>query len=112
MVRALEKYFGVTPNLDIEEQRATLVLQKPMAIDWKHVADMIKRANYTFGGAHLRAHGRLVEVEGRAFFEIAGSDQRMPLKNPQVAPGKGSAAIVARIEDWKNEPKIYLIAEK
>lgn len=114
MVRALEKYFGVTPDLDIEEQRATLVLNKPMAIDWKHVADMIKRANYTFGGAHLRARGRPVRVEERPFFEFAGSGQRMPLKYPDEARSLASreAVVVAAVEDWKDEPKLRLIAEK
>ena len=113
MVRALEKYFGATPDLDIEEQRAILVIKKPMPIDWKAVADLIKRANYTFGGAHLRARGRLVDGgQGRLGFEFAGSGQRTEVKNPEAGRAKAGqdAKIAGRVEDWKTgTPSLFLI---
>lgn len=114
MVRALEKYFGATPDLDIEEQRAILVLKKPVVIDWKTVADLIKRANYTFGGAHLRTRGRLVESgQGRLEFEFAGSGQRIEVKNPDAAREKvgQNAKIAGRVEDWKTGTlSLFLLA--
>ena len=114
MVRALEKYFGVTPDLDIEEQRAILVLRKPMAIDWKTVADLVKRANYTFGGAHLRVRGGVVDVEGRPAVEFLGTGQRMPVKNPEIARilGREATLVAGRVEDWKDAPQLRLIAEQ
>lgn len=118
MVRALEKYFGATPDLDIEEQRAILVLKKPMAIDWKIVEDLIKRANYTFGGAHLRTKGRIVE-EGAGsgmkilVFEFASTGQKMEIKNPeQLRSSIGRMAeFAARVEDWKKgTPRLVVLS--
>lgn len=118
MVRALEKYFGATPDLDIEEQRAVVVLKRPMAIDWKVVEDLIKRANYTFGGAHLRTKGRIIEeVAGSGMktlvFEFHGSGQKMEIKNPeQVRSSIGKTAqFAARVEDWKKgTPRLVVLS--
>jgi hypothetical protein len=110
----MEKYFGVTPDLDIDEQRALLVLKKPMTIDWLKVADLIKRANYTFGGAHLRSRGRFVDADqGRLGFEFASSGQRLEVKNPEAGRSKmgQEARIVGRLEDWKTgTPALIVIA--
>ena len=110
MVRALEKYFGTTPDLDIEAQRAILVLKRPVAIDWKAVDNLVKRANYTFGGAHLRARGR-VTLEDEAgvntlIFEFGGSGQKIEVKNQDLVrailgqPGE----FAVRVENWKKGP--------
>lgn len=118
MVRALEKYFGATPDLDIEEQRALVVLKRPMAIDWKVVQDLIKRANYTFGGAHLRTRGRIVEeVAGGGMktlvLEFSGTEQKMEIKNPEqvrLSMGK-TAEFAARVEDWeKGTPRLVVFS--
>lgn len=107
MVRALENYFGVTPDLDIEEQRAVIVLKRPMAIDWKTVDDLVKRANYTMGGAHLRARGRIVEEDAGGsktmLFEHSGSGQKIEVKNQDgVRSSLGKTGeFVGRVEDWK-----------
>ena len=118
MVRALEKYFGVTPDLDIEEQRAILVLKKRMMIDWKVVEALIQRANYTFGGAHLRTKGRIVEEEAGGatktlVLEFSGTGQKMEIKNPeQVRSFMGKTAeFAARVEDWKKgTPRLVVLS--
>ena len=114
MVRALEKYFGATPDLDIEEQRAILVLKKPMVIDWKVVEDLIKRANYTFGGLHLRARGRLIESEGEFSFELAGSGQRVKLSagSQDRKPSAREMEISARLEHWKTSATFAILEAK
>ena len=113
MVRALEKYFGATPDLDIEEQRALVVLKRAMAIDWKVVEDLIKRANYTFGGAHLRTKGRIIEEGASVVFEFSGTGQKMEIKNPEQvrSPIGKTAEFAARVEDWKKgTPRLFVLS--
>lgn len=112
----MERYFGETPDLDIEEQRALLILKKPMKIDWKAVADMIKRANYTFGGTHLRMRGRVLEQDAggsnkKLTLELVGPGQSMEIKNPdriRSSIGK-TVEVVARVVDWKEEARLVVL---
>ena len=116
MFRALQSYFGVDPDLDIEAQRAIVVLQRPMSIDWQHVTEIIRRANYTFGGAHFRARGTfLADVQGdmQILFEVDGTGQRLVVVNPERAHELGSmrVEVVARVEDWQSDaPRLVIQA--
>ena len=116
MSRALQRYFGVEPDLDIEAQRAIVALQRPMSIDWKIVAERIRRANYTFGGAHLRARGTilaLAQPERQLLLELDGSGQRFVLANPERAQDLENrrVEVVARVENWQSDsPRLVLQA--
>lgn len=117
MARALERYFGAEPDLDIEAQRAIIGIKKPMAIDWKAIDAMIKRASFTFGGAHIRARGQVVPLSSangsRLAFEFAGTSQRIELKNPERARGLlgQTVEIAGRIEDWKSDAPRLLVLD-
>ena len=112
MSRALEREFGAAPDLDIEAQRAFLILEKPMRLDWKRVSDLIGEASYTFGGAHFRARGRIRRTpEGVTEFEFAGSAQVIPISEP-VDAAEGEIEISARVEDWGSKPKIVVLDVK
>lgn len=115
MFRALQGYFRVEPDLDIEAQRAILVLRRPMNIDWQHVAGIIREANYTFGGAHLRTRGTFVvaaQGDAQLLFEFDGTGQRMVVANPERVQAVGGArrAVVARVEDWQGDaPRLTIL---
>ena len=118
MSRALEKYFGTEPDLDIEAQRAIVVLKRPMPIDWMRVDELVRDANYTFGGAHVRTRGRVVHLSGgppdRLEFEFAGSGQRIAIKNSESASslGEKTVEIAARIDDWRNASVLTILGER
>jgi hypothetical protein len=112
--RALEKYFGREPDLDIEAQRAIVVLKKPMKFDWKKVDQVTRDANYTFGGAHLRVRGRVVQVDGvpqRLAFEFKGSGDRIPVVNEDVGRGLvgRDVTMTGRIENWSQTTAIVIL---
>ena len=118
MFRALDKYFGSEPDLDIEAQRAIVVLKKPMPIDWKHIDEIVRDANYTFGGAHLRTRGRIVQAQGgppnRLEFEFVGSGQRIAIKNSESARsamGK-TVEVAARIDEWNATPELSVLGNR
>lgn len=109
MSRALEKEFGVAPDLDVEAQRAILILEKPVPLNWKRAADLIGGASYTFAGAHFRARGRIRKgPDGRMEFELAGSAQVMAVTG-SADPTEGEVEIAARLEEWDTEPKIVVL---
>lgn len=114
MFRALEKYFGSEPDLDIEAQRALVVLKKPMAIDWKKVDQLTRDANYTFGGAHLRLRGQVVQVDGvqqSLAFEFKDSGDRIPVVNEDVGRGLmgRDLTMTGRIENWSQKAAIVIL---
>lgn len=110
MHRVLKKYFGADPDLDIEAQRAIVVVKKPMTFDWTKVGDLVKNASYTFAGAHLRLRGRfrVSSPPGRdsvLTFVVDSSKQEIPVKASDLARSAGEQPIeaVLRVEEWKKE---------
>ena len=108
MSRALQHYFGVEPDLDIEAQRAVVVLRRPMSIDWQRVDESIRRANYTFGGAHLRTRGTFLgaaQGDKPLLFEVDGTDQRLVVANLERVQGLGKVQVevIARVEGWQTD---------
>lgn len=116
MFRALQRDFGVEPDLDIEAQRAIVTLRRPMSIDWQRVAKTIGQANYTFGGAHLRARGTFratSQGDGQLFFEFDGTGQRLVVVNPDGVQEAGNERmeVVARVEDWQSDaPRLVVLS--
>lgn len=109
MFRALEKEFGIAPDLDIEAQRAIVLLEKAMRLNWKRVSDLIGGASYTFADAHFRARGRIRRrPDAGAEFEFAGSGQVMRVAG-SADPTETEVEIAARVEEWDTEPKIVVL---
>ncbi|MEK7465769.1 MAG: hypothetical protein AAB074_00005 [Planctomycetota bacterium] len=116
MSRALEKEFGVAPDLDVEAQRAIVTLEKPARFEWNRVANRVNCASYTFGGAHIRARGRLrISADRRTGeFEFAGSGQIMPVSGglEGIASSGAEVEVVALIENWNETATLVVLAVK
>lgn len=114
MARAIKKHFGSEPSINIDAQRAIVAMTEPKVIDWTSLDRAISRMSFTFGGAHLRTRGRVLETDGKLSFEFFGGVQRMMLK----AGSKGrdligrEITIVGRIEDCKQEAMLTIIDAK
>ena len=101
MYRAISRYFGAEPDLDIEAQRAIVVVKEPMSIDWAAVDSLVANASFTLAGIHLRARGEFLEPDS---FRFDGSEQRIRHRaSDSWSAPPGSTEIAARIEDWKSE---------
>jgi hypothetical protein len=111
VARAIRNRFGSEPSIDIDAQRAIVVMTQPRPVDWAALDRAISRMSFTFGGAHVRARGRLVESRGAWAFEFAGGAPTIPLSE---ASGRREdigreQTIVGRVENWRQSATLAII---
>ncbi|MFY9344329.1 MAG: hypothetical protein WAT39_17690 [Planctomycetota bacterium] len=116
MFRALSRYFGAEPDLDIEAQRAIVVLSRPMRIEWQVVDRLVTRAGYTLAGIHLRARGEFVGPAAPGeqppeLFQFAGSGQtiRIELRGPVPGEVQRPVQVTGRIDAWQSDGPVLRV---
>jgi hypothetical protein len=96
--KLLRGLYGSGPQLDMDRQFARVRVPKPMTLDFRALADGIRRNNVGTAGIEFEA---TVEVrEGSVVIQPTG--QTFRLRN---APAKGTGRMRMKVLDWEDPAK-------